>query len=154
MNYNFCLRILGRWKMPDRSSAISDLSSSNSLSTISRMPSLSNARDWLQLQSTWDSGTAVEGRYMRNRGPRSLSRDHPACQVEALHLSEFPRFLEGEVVGVHKLEEVGNIEDVLVTHSPKIFEKDPIERLRQTVDSNRDIQLVSVEVIDFAQVVV
>jgi hypothetical protein len=38
MNYNFSLRILGRWKMPDLSSAISDLSPSDILSTISRMP--------------------------------------------------------------------------------------------------------------------
>jgi hypothetical protein len=47
-----------------------------------------------------------------------------------LHLSEFPRFLEGEVVGVHITEELGKIEDVSITHSPKVFEKDPIERLR------------------------
>jgi hypothetical protein len=52
------------------------------------------------------------------------------------------------------MEELGKSEDVSVTHSPKVFEKDPIERLCQTVDSNRDIQLVDVEVIDFAQVVV
>jgi hypothetical protein len=58
------------------------------------------------------------------------------------------------VVGIHRMEELGKIEDVSVTHSPKVFEKDPIERLRQTVDSNHDIQLVGVEVIDIAQVVV
>jgi hypothetical protein len=114
---------------------------------------LADACDWLQRQSTCDWGTAVEGRYKRNRGPRSVSRDRLACQVEALHLSEFLRFLEGEVVGVHRMEELGTIQDVSVTHSRKVSEKGPIERLRQTVESNRDIQLVGVEVIDFAQVV-
>jgi hypothetical protein len=91
---------------------------------------------------------------MRNRGPRSVSRDRLACQVEALHLSEFLRFLEGEAVGVHRMEELGKIENISLTHSPKVFETDPIERLRQTVDSSRDIQLVGVYVIGFAQVVV
>jgi hypothetical protein len=91
---------------------------------------------------------------MRNRGPRSLSRDRLASQVETLHMPEFPRFLEGEVVGVHRMEQLEKTENVSVTHSSKVFEKDPIERLRQTVDSNRDIQLVGVEVVNFAQVVV
>jgi hypothetical protein len=109
---------------------------------------LVDARDWLQRQNTCEWGIAVEGRCMRNLGRRSVSRDRLAFQVEALYLTEFPRFLEGE------MEELGKIEDVSVTHSPKAFEKDPIERLRRTVDSNCDIQLVGVEVIDFAQVVV
>jgi hypothetical protein len=105
---------------------------------------LTDARDWLQRQSICDWGTAVEGGYMRSRRPRSVSRDHLACQVEALHLSEFPWFREGEVARVHRMEELGKIDDISVTHSLKVFEKDPIERLRQTVDSNRDIQLVGV----------
>jgi hypothetical protein len=71
-----------------------------------------------------------------------------------LHLSEFPRFLEGEVVEIQRMERLGKIKDVSATHSPKVFEKDHIARLHQTVDSNRDIQLIGVEVIDFAQVVV
>jgi hypothetical protein len=115
---------------------------------------LADARDWLQQQSTYDWGTVVEGRYMRNHRPRSVSRDRLACQVETLHLSEFSCFLEGEVVGVHGTEELGETEVVSVTHSSKAFEKGPIERLRQTVDSNRNIQLVGVKVIGFAQVVV
>jgi hypothetical protein len=52
------------------------------------------------------------------------------------------------------MEEFGKIEDIPVTHSSKVFEKDSIERLRQTVDSNRDTQLVGVELTDFAQVIV
>jgi hypothetical protein len=44
---------------------------------------VADARDWLQRQSICDWGTAVEGRCMRNRGPRSVSRDRLACQVEA-----------------------------------------------------------------------
>jgi hypothetical protein len=52
------------------------------------------------------------------------------------------------------MEELGKIEDISVTHSPKVFEKDPIERSRQTVDLNGDIQLVGMEVTDFAQAMV